>query len=157
MTSSRRNAAAVAAIAALLVVSACSKAETPSTSTPPSPGTAASAPRGSTASASGTTLAPGPTYGAADTSISAATNETFTIKLESNPSTGYRWTYTAQGESVKLAEETSDNPGGIGAPGSQLFTFQAISPGATMLVFTYARSTPAPDDKTVTYDVAVTG
>lgn len=124
--------------------------------------TAGSTPRSTPGSTTGST--PGstangqsiPVYGKNDLDISTAVGQEFVIELESNASTGYRWTYTQEGSALELVDQKSISGGSTpGAPGSQRFTFKATVSGASYLDFTYARSTPAPDDTKLRYDVTI--
>lgn len=160
MDSAPRTKLAATAITALLIVAACTKSEssssTSSTTADKTPTTAA--PGGGSSSAPGSTSTrTNPTYGPTDTTINAAPNSTFSIRLESNPSTGYTWTFTSQSDIVRLVDQRTEAPdtAKVGAPGAQVFTFEAAAAGTTSLAFTYARAAPSPDDKTITYVVNV--
>lgn len=65
------------------------------------------------------------------------------IALRGNPTTGYDWEYSEQGDSIvfKSKEYKQDaaepNVGGVG--GTFTFTFELVQPGETELTFTYAR------------------
>jgi predicted secreted protein len=134
-----------------------------STSTPagaPSttPGTSSGTISGTTSGSTPGSTANGqiPVYGKNDLNISTAVGQEFAIELESNASTGYTWTYTQTGSALKLVDETK-SAGGTkpGAPGTQRFTFKATVSGASYLDFTYARSSPGPDDTKLRYDVTI--
>ena len=60
----------------------------------------------------------------------------------SNPSTGYNWSYTLKGGSVKMTKESfeaSNNRNAAGAPGKQHYTFTAVKQGTSTVTFTYER------------------
>lgn len=71
------------------------------------------------------------------------------IELNSNQSTPYRWVVqaapdaavlTPAGESTYLPSRSDK----IGAPGHEVFEFQAVAPGTTTIVLAYERLGPAP-------------
>ncbi len=72
-----------------------------------------------------------------------STTHQFVVSLESNPTTGYSWTYTQSGTGeVALANETyitTSSPKIVGAPGIQEFTFVPAQAGQVVLTFSYAR------------------
>jgi inhibitor of cysteine peptidase len=76
--------------------------------------------------------------------VSVATGARIVLRLESNPSTGYRWSETAPPrESVRrLGEDSFEAPdtGRIGAPGVQVFTYEVTAPGRARVALAYARS-----------------
>jgi inhibitor of cysteine peptidase len=77
----------------------------------------------------------------AGTSITVDKGHKFVIALESNPSTGYRWS----AEDNRKIEQLKSRfvPGGsnlVGAAGTQLITFEATRRGSTTLTLGYARS-----------------
>jgi len=77
--------------------------------------------------------------------IGAEVGETFTISLESNPSTGYLWEAEFDSEFLKLvdskfvSEPTEDGPPMVGAPGIQTFEFLALKQGQTRVTMIYKR------------------
>ena len=81
---------------------------------------------------------------AADTTASYTVHEhTVEFSFVSNPSTGYGWQYTLNGDSIILTKEhfESGNHGNMaGAPGKQYYTFTAVTPGSTKVTFVYERS-----------------
>ena len=68
----------------------------------------------------------------------------FTVTLESNPSTGYRWYLAAQPDPavVKVvgSEYRKAPAAAVGAPGDEIWTFQAVSAGKATLAFEYRRA-----------------
>ena len=65
---------------------------------------------------------------------------TFTISLESNPTTGYSWQAEFDPESLELVSEdfTSDSTL-IGAGGIQTFEFMALKQGQVLVTMVYKR------------------
>ena len=88
------------------------------------------------------------------------TGDTFTVKLDGNPSTGYTWEAKDLDasilEQVGDAEFKSSNPAFVGSGGSLTLTFKALKAGTTTLTLVYHRpweTDVAPID---TYTVTVT-
>ncbi|MGZ8897692.1 MAG: protease inhibitor I42 family protein [Halobacteriota archaeon] len=66
--------------------------------------------------------------------------QNFTIQLQSNPSTGYHWEPTYDNSTIALtnrafASSVSTESAIVGAGGTDLFTFQAIKPGTSIITF----------------------
>lgn len=91
-----------------------------------------------------------------DAPVNVRSGESFAIRLESNPTTGYSWTVTAVPQATVASlddpEGTFEEPdsGAMGAPGFQVFDFTAVASGTTEVEFTYARSFDPEDNPTVT-------
>lgn len=70
--------------------------------------------------------------------------EQFSIILESNPSTGYKWVPEYDKEIIELIddryESLNKNQQIVGAPGKQIFVFKALKKGDTEIKFEYGRS-----------------
>jgi inhibitor of cysteine peptidase len=69
------------------------------------------------------------------------TGDILTIKLASNPTTGYSWTNTDSPSNLELLSSKS-TPGSAdraGAPGYQTFSFRATKPDQSTLVLNYLR------------------
>ena len=72
-------------------------------------------------------------------------NEKITIKLESNPTTGYQWNLSddINFEIISLVSskytQTPGNEDLVGAGGYETFTFKTISSGETSITLTYNR------------------
>lgn len=65
-------------------------------------------------------------------------DETFTITLPSNPSTGYSWTPDYDSNYLELVNESfNESDGGIGSGGNETFVFKAIKAGETNINFAY--------------------
>lgn len=84
-----------------------------------------------------------------------ATQPTFTIKLKSNPTTGYLWSLTSYDHkliSLKKHYFQHGNPKLIGAPGFEFWTFKVnpsafTAPHQTKIQFLYARSWEHPTNE----------
>ena len=69
---------------------------------------------------------------------------TLTITLPSNPTTGYAWSYTVEGDNLEntadsyAADETANNVSGAG--GTQVYVFAATGAGDATINLDYARS-----------------
>jgi inhibitor of cysteine peptidase len=85
-----------------------------------------------------------PTTTTEETSESKTINvgDTFAITLDTNPSTGYAWSWSESNATpVGLVSDTQSSTSTlIGAGGIETFTFKALAEGSTDLVFAYARS-----------------
>jgi predicted secreted protein len=75
--------------------------------------------------------------------IAAGVNQTVTITLCSNPSTGFGWDApVAEGDAkVELVERAIHEivGGAPGAAGQEQFTFRTVSPGQTVIHFAYSQ------------------
>ena len=66
--------------------------------------------------------------------------DTYTLSLESTPSTGYRWEMSEPDDIVKVVgQEYRSISELIGASGFQDFNFEALSPGETEIEMLYLR------------------
>lgn len=70
---------------------------------------------------------------------------TKTIWLKENPTTGYRWSYKIEDESVAVVEgdeytTTNTNEGIAGASGVHAFRLSGLKEGQTTITFNYSRS-----------------
>ena len=65
------------------------------------------------------------------------------IALRGNPTTGYDWEHTEQGDSIAFKSKgykqdaAAPNTGGVG--GTFTFIYELVKPGETEITFTYAR------------------
>ena len=67
-------------------------------------------------------------------------NEIFQRELPSNPTTGYRWNVSLEGESVQLVDrQFRRTEKGLGGGGVEVFRFQAVEGGETRIKFQYKR------------------
>lgn len=76
----------------------------------------------------------------------------YTIQLDSNPTTGYTWTYSFDKEGIIAAvkDEYISNENKkevVGAGGKQYYTFEGKKEGDVTVIFKYARSTGEHDIK----------
>lgn len=66
------------------------------------------------------------------------------VRLPSNPSTGYTWSYTVTGDDVLMLDTvTGEAPvkdGMVGVPGMAVWSFRAKAPGKATLTYVYSRS-----------------
>jgi len=89
-------------------------------------------------------------------------DQKLSVSLESNPTTGYSWRADPLNEQIlkQLGEPTfkADTTGLMGAPGVEVFQFQAVGPGSTPLNMAYSRSweTGVKPEKTFSTNVTVT-
>jgi inhibitor of cysteine peptidase len=71
--------------------------------------------------------------------ITVAQGQDFTITLRSNPSTGYHWEPQFDNATLTLTDSvfiSDPNPYNlVGVPGSQVFTFQGLVKGTTVITF----------------------
>jgi inhibitor of cysteine peptidase len=90
--------------------------------------------------------------------VSVPLSEEVVLELEENPSTGYRWTFEATGESVKeLASTYIPSPTGvIGGGGHRIFRFLATRPGTTSIRAALRRTWEQPDRTIKQYAITVT-
>ncbi len=89
--------------------------------------------------------------------VSLKVGETLVVALASNPSTGYSWEIAELDQLVlKLTKEDfkvdSDL---VGAPGTQLFFFEALKVGQTSLQIVYHRPWETGVEPTDTFSIAV--
>jgi predicted secreted protein len=73
--------------------------------------------------------------------IRARLNEPFTIELNSNPTTGYKWYADYDYHLLNLDEEKYEKEASerIGAGGRSIFTFKPLKPGKTAISLVYRR------------------
>jgi predicted secreted protein len=75
--------------------------------------------------------------------IEIESGKQFDIKLEGNATTGYEWEPSFDQNYIKLVNKeykVESDPGRVGAPGEQYFTFQALKQGTTEITIVYKRS-----------------
>ena len=76
--------------------------------------------------------------------IEVKAGETFVIKLESNPTTGYSWSLAEYDSKVtkqesNVYEPTKTAANVVGSGGTEVWAFKAITKGETKLTFQYTR------------------
>ncbi len=76
-----------------------------------------------------------------DEPIDVTVGETFTISLESNPTTGYAWEFAEPlDESIlesRGSEYEADQPQAVGSGGTEHFSFEAVGEGSTTIELEY--------------------
>lgn len=83
------------------------------------------------------------------------------VRLPSNPSTGFSWSYQVVGDDVlrlgSVSGVTAAKDGMVGAPGETVWSFRAQGKGIAQLNYVYARSWEknAPPAKTFRLTVVV--
>ena len=82
------------------------------------------------------------TYTKNETNIVAKEGSTFSIRLEENPTTGYRWQFTVADEALVMLKDdryVADDAGGnrLGSGGMRILTFEARQSGNTSIAFVY--------------------
>jgi len=90
--------------------------------------------------------------------ITANVGESFTISLESNPSTGYTW-HTEYDSSFIDESKSSFNPisQAMGSGGKESFEFQTRRAGFTIITFRHSRSWESEKTNTLIFKVNITG
>jgi predicted secreted protein/ribosomal protein S18 acetylase RimI-like enzyme len=101
-----------------------------------------------------------PVFSAASRPITVRAGEQFKIALPSNATTGYAWRLGAAPEARVLRqiahEYAPEEPITIGSGGTEVWTFAAVAPGQTTLVFRYVGpSGETPHDQQETFPVTV--
>lgn len=76
--------------------------------------------------------------------IAVKRSENIAVELPENPSTGFFWRYQIEDEAMiifvmdKFVPANSE-PNQVGFPGTRIFRFRAVKPGATSIKFMYYR------------------
>ena len=98
-------------------------------------------------------------------SITVNSGEEITIKLCSNPSTGFQWSETpeishpdvlSQDSHDFIIEGKNGTPLPPGTPGQQVWTFTAKTPGQSQLNFDYSRNWEGGEKGVWTYTLDIT-
>ena len=77
--------------------------------------------------------------------IEMAEGGVLTVSLGSNPTTGFSWNEAAQIADTAILQQTDsyfqdpDNKGVVGASGTQVWTFEALQKGTTVVTMEYGR------------------
>ena len=84
------------------------------------------------------------TLGESDTgrTVEVQAGQSLTVRLPSNATTGFRWTVASERLVKQVGESTYDapqEPGIVGAGGTETFKFKADSPGSGELKLEYRR------------------
>ena len=78
------------------------------------------------------------------TDVDLSPNSSLTVKLPSNPSTGYAWTVVGDPSPLKLQKNSfrkgATKSGTVGASGTSVFQLSATSAGMATLTLVYRRS-----------------
>ena len=94
--------------------------------------------------ACGPFTAPTPTFTDPSKPVSVHKGETFELRLESNPTTGYKWFIATPPDPAVVTggDRRYDGPDGpgVGAGGHEVFTYRAVATGRTEIVMFYSRS-----------------
>ena len=88
--------------------------------------------------------------------VTAPLNDTFTVSLMSNPSTGYQWQVVEYNKKfVEPVGSPKYTPKGssAGAPGTETFTFRGVAEGKTHIKFEYRRPWEKDVEPARTYDI----
>lgn len=95
------------------------------------------------------------------TTVNPAVGSVFTVALEENPTTGYQWIMSIDGESVVLLSDQyvmdEAAPGMVGVGGTHFFYYKAESAGTSVIngVYKQAWMETSPEDETFTLTVEV--
>jgi len=94
--------------------------------------------------------------------VTAAAGSTITVTLCSNPTTGFQWGEQAQIGNTQVLKQTSHkmvgpaNTGMVGAPGNEVWTFQALEAGNSTVSFSYSRPWEGGEKDVQTFKLNVT-
>ncbi len=73
--------------------------------------------------------------------IEAKTGRRFAIEIDANPTTGHEWHAAFPPDRLRLVKrEFTPGGGGLGAAGTDRFTFEALSPGTVVVEFSSRRA-----------------
>jgi inhibitor of cysteine peptidase len=80
-----------------------------------------------------------------DTEVDLKVGDTFTVRLESNPSTGYRWLFDSSANVEQVGKDKYEKIGNhpedfVGAPVMQVLVFKVTKPGDVTFTLHYGRS-----------------
>ena len=97
------------------------------------------------------------TFSRGDSPIRVRAGELFSVVVDVNPSTGYEWTGSVDGEAVELRDvRLTPAVGKIGAGGGQTFELVAKHAGRATLSLTLARAwEPTRPIESIRFDVEV--
>ena len=94
------------------------------------------------------------------TAVTVNTGDTFTVRLEGNPSTGFTW--EAKDLDTSILEQVGDPkfsggaPGMVGSGGDLTLTFKALKPGTTTLTLIYHRPWETDVEPIDTFSITIT-
>jgi len=90
----------------------------------------------------------------------AAIGDKITVKLCSNPTTGFEWKYETIGAVILQEEDRdfteSEDEGIVGAAGTDVWTFEALKTGTTEVRMEYSRDWEGGEQAEWTYTMKVT-
>jgi predicted secreted protein len=88
--------------------------------------------------------------------INLSVGQTYTVTLDSNPSTGYSWTATFAGQNIRLVnQEFTSTSTLLGASGKEAIEFEALAVGTTEVRFAYQRPWEGNAERVITYRFVV--
>jgi inhibitor of cysteine peptidase len=94
-----------------------------------------------------------------DSVIQARVGEEFTVTLQSNPTTGYRWMLADSLDPgmLRLASRTyvARQPVAVGSGGHERITFAPLAPGRTTVRLRYARHGQPSSPRTAAFRVVI--
>ncbi len=88
--------------------------------------------------------------------IASKTGEIVTISLSSNPTTGFEWKAEYDSNFLKFVKKDyfpSSNL--LGAGGTEIFKFEALKEGTTVLQMTYQRGSETANSKQKLYNIQI--
>ena len=94
--------------------------------------------------------------------VTATVGSTITVTLCSNPTTGFQWGEQTQISNTQVLKQTSykmvgpANTGMVGAPGTEVWTFQALQAGTGTVSFSYSRPWQGGEKGVETFKLNVT-
>lgn len=94
-------------------------------------------------------------------SINLKINDNVEIKLESNPTTGYRWFLSDKADSTIVSVndpvfiESKKDKKLVGAGGYEIFTIKAISKGKTSIILNYERPWEEEGEPIETFEITI--
>ena len=94
--------------------------------------------------------------------INIGPNQSFYIALNSNPTTGFIWQVTYDGNMLEMVDKSykpseAATQGLVGAGGVEYFLFKALNIGDTEITFVYKREweEPTPEDITKVFTIRI--
>lgn len=94
--------------------------------------------------------------------MTVANGNSFTVKLCSNATTGYRWSESAQISDPAVVQQIShqvvapEDTSIVGAPGNEVWTFKALKKGTSTVKMEYSRPWEGGEKGTWTFQLNVT-
>ena len=91
--------------------------------------------------------------------ITANAGDSFTITLDSNPSTGFSWSISAITDESVIDDVSNEfkgaDTGMVGAGGQEVWTFEAVDKGSSTIEMKYRRSWEQGVEPAATFNVTV--